>query len=251
MKLVLLLSLAAGVVAGVVVALVQAHLSHQLTIGRVLALNRWRTLAGRAWNLYRAGRLVVNPANAVLGEVWTALRDRAFGNAQQELQGWLLREYVLETGRYAIELYSGRLRLDDTPVTPSTTYNRPGAQLQLRQLLQRGFCLLRQRVHYLHLQRADHFTRAAAGSGQLARDALADLIEHAAHIADHRAMLGFKLAAQLATHAAHDAAFLRRDQNQDDDEQNDNERECQLDKAHECHSVSASNAKEISQCVLT
>ena len=102
-------------------ATVVAHVpfSHQLTIGRVLAFNRWRTVAGRAWNLYRAGRMVINPANAVLGEVWTALRDRAFGSAQQELQGWLLREYVRETGRYAIELYSGRLRLDDTPVTPS------------------------------------------------------------------------------------------------------------------------------------
>ncbi|MFO1357838.1 GTPase family protein [Plasticicumulans sp.] len=100
---------------------VVAHVpfSHQLTIGRVLALNRWRTVAGRAWNLYRAGRMVLNPANAVLGEVWTALRDRAFGNAQQELQGWLLREYVLETGRYAIELYSGRLRLDEAPELPS------------------------------------------------------------------------------------------------------------------------------------
>ncbi|HCK82618.1 MAG TPA: 50S ribosome-binding GTPase [Candidatus Competibacter sp.] len=88
-------------------------LSHQLTIGDLLKVQRWVEVAERWLNVYRAGRLVINPAGALLSELWGHLRDRGYGMAWAELQHWLLREYVRKVGYYAVELYSGRLVLTE------------------------------------------------------------------------------------------------------------------------------------------
>ncbi len=88
-------------------------LSHRLTIGDLLRAWRWKDAAERLVNVYRAGRLVVNPLDALLSEAWGHLRGQAYGQAWTETQRWLLREYVRKVGYYAIELYSGRLTLAD------------------------------------------------------------------------------------------------------------------------------------------
>ncbi|MCP5195932.1 MAG: 50S ribosome-binding GTPase [Gammaproteobacteria bacterium] len=88
-------------------------LSHRLTIGDLLRVWRWKDAAARLLNIYRAGRLVVNPVDALLSETWGHLRGQAYGQAWTETQRWLLREYVRKVGYYAIELYSGRLTLVD------------------------------------------------------------------------------------------------------------------------------------------
>jgi predicted GTPase len=93
-------------------------LSHRLTIGDLLRAWRWKDSAERWLNVYRAGRLVINPADALLSEIWGHLRGRAYGAAWTETQRWLLREYVRKVGYYAIELYSGRLTLTDTKLMP-------------------------------------------------------------------------------------------------------------------------------------
>lgn len=85
--------------------------SHRLTIGDLLRAWRWKASAERLLNVYRAGRLVINPADALLSEIWGQLRNRGYGVAWTELHRWLLREYVRKVGFYAIELYSGRLTL--------------------------------------------------------------------------------------------------------------------------------------------
>ena len=91
-------------------------LSHRLTIGDLLRAWRWKDAARRLVTIYRAGRLVVNPMDALLSEAWGHLRGQAYGQAWAETQRWLLREYVRKVGYYAIELYSGRLSLaDDEP----------------------------------------------------------------------------------------------------------------------------------------
>ncbi len=95
----------------------QIPFSHRLTLGDILRVQRWKDSAERAFALYRAGRLVINPADALLGELWRHLRERSFGVARQELERWLLRALVRKLGYYAIDLYSGRLPLDEgTPV---------------------------------------------------------------------------------------------------------------------------------------
>ena len=94
--------------------------SHRLTIGDLLRVQRWKESAGRWFNVYRAGRLVISPANALLSELWGQVRDRGYGVAWAELHRWLLREYVRKVGYYAIALYSGRLPLSDaTPAVVS------------------------------------------------------------------------------------------------------------------------------------
>ncbi|MBS1222714.1 MAG: GTP-binding protein, partial [Proteobacteria bacterium] len=110
---------------------VTAHLpfSHQLTLGDLIRAYRWKAAAERLLNLYRAGRLVINPADALLSEVWGQLRGQAYGAAWTELHRWLLREYVRKVGYYAIALYSGQLTLADAePTTDSTPVSRRDLQ---------------------------------------------------------------------------------------------------------------------------
>lgn len=90
----------------------QIPLSHRLTLGDLVRAYRWKATAERLLDLYRAGRLVVNPVNALLGELWERLRRQSFGAAWDDLHRWLLQEYVRKIGYYAIALYSGQLVLD-------------------------------------------------------------------------------------------------------------------------------------------
>ena len=95
--------------------------SHRLTLGALVRAWRWKDAAERWLNVYRAGRLVVNPADALLSEIWGHLRGQAYDQAWTETQRWLLREYVRKVGYYAIELYSGRLTLAETEPTAVPT----------------------------------------------------------------------------------------------------------------------------------
>ncbi len=105
-------------------------LSHRLTIGDLIRTWRWKAFAERLLYLYRAGRFVIDPINALLGEVWGQLRGSAYGEALTEFHRWLLREYVRKVGYYAIDLYSGRLPLSDIESTATLT---PSSQADLKQ----------------------------------------------------------------------------------------------------------------------
>lgn len=106
-------------------------MSHRLTLGALVRAYRWKATAERLLNLYRAGRAIVNPADAVLSEAWALVRGRAFDSAGVELRRWLLQEYVRKVGFYAIELYSGRLTLtagpSDDALTPDSRPDREQA----------------------------------------------------------------------------------------------------------------------------
>jgi len=98
--------------------------SNRLTIGDFFRLQRWKDKAEKVFNIYRAGRAIVNPVNALLGEAWRLFRERSVDQARTELHRWFLRAYVRKIGYYAIDLYSGRLPLQDdeavTSVTPTS-----------------------------------------------------------------------------------------------------------------------------------
>ncbi len=108
----------------------QIPFSHRLTLGDLVRAYRWKATAERLLDLYRAGRLVVNPVNAVLSEGWERLRGRAFDSAWSDLHRWLLQELVRKVGYYAIETYSGRLTLTEgappprSPQTPVATLTK-------------------------------------------------------------------------------------------------------------------------------
>ncbi len=102
----------------------QIPLSHQLTLGDLVRAYRWKATAQRLLDVYRTGRAIVNPVNAVLGEAWERLRRESFGAAWSDLHRWLLQEYVRKVGYYAIELYSGRLTLTESAPDAVTTASR-------------------------------------------------------------------------------------------------------------------------------
>ncbi|MBK1731080.1 GTP-binding protein HSR1 [Thiococcus pfennigii] len=95
--------------------------SHRLRIGDLLRLQRWKVTADQAFLVYRMGRAVINPLDALASEAWRNLRDQGTGIAQAELHGWLLRAIVRKIGYYAIDLYSGRLPLAEGDPTAAPT----------------------------------------------------------------------------------------------------------------------------------
>jgi len=99
----------------------QIPFSDRVSVGDLLQANRWRESAQGVYQLWRAGRMALNPIDGLLREAADQLRRRAFSAAQQDVQRWLLQECVRRTGRYAIEVYSGRLRFaDDDPSARAT-----------------------------------------------------------------------------------------------------------------------------------
>jgi predicted GTPase len=99
--------------------------SNRLTIGDLLRIQRWKAKAEQAFNIYRAGNVIINPVNALLSEAWRHLRERSFDQARDELHRWFLRAYIYKVGYYAIDLYSGRLLLsDDEPAASPTPLSK-------------------------------------------------------------------------------------------------------------------------------
>lgn len=80
--------------------------SHRLRLGALMRLYRWKPFAERMLGLYRVGRLVLNPTQALLAELHTALQGNSVSRVRDEFQTWLLREYVRKVGYYAIALYA-------------------------------------------------------------------------------------------------------------------------------------------------
>ena len=105
--------------------------SNRLTIGDLFRIQRWKDKAEQVFNIYRASRMIVNPVNALLGEAWRHLRERSFDQARNELHRWFLRAYICKVGYYAIDLYSGRLPLEDEEPTAFPT---PVSKVDLNQV---------------------------------------------------------------------------------------------------------------------
>lgn len=99
----------------------QIPFSHRLTLGDLLRMKRWKAGAERVFDAYRVGRAVFNPVSALIGEVKRHLLEGSVGLARNELHRWFLQAFVRKVGYYAIDLYSGRLPLDDRdPVSVRT-----------------------------------------------------------------------------------------------------------------------------------
>src|SRR5256885_15358609 len=95
-------------------------LSDRLTLGQLAATH---DTIGKAaplvalgqdfYDIYRMLRPVINPAGAALGEARRLIFDAAWDTGRERLQRKLTQLLVLEGGKAAIELYSGRLRHDE------------------------------------------------------------------------------------------------------------------------------------------
>ncbi|MBF0159753.1 MAG: 50S ribosome-binding GTPase [Magnetococcales bacterium] len=93
----------------------------QLTIGTVLRIYGWRRVLDYAdvlWDCYRVIRLA-NPLSALVGEIRGALTHRLMAFGQERFAKILVRMFIEEVARAAIDLYGGHLRV---PVaTPLST----------------------------------------------------------------------------------------------------------------------------------
>lgn len=100
-------------------------LSHRLTLGNMARLRQWRDTAAQLEGFYRLGHAAFDPTSVVFRELRRDLGNRVLGYGSEQIQTWLLREYIRKVGYYAIELYSGRLLLEsETPVDAVTRASR-------------------------------------------------------------------------------------------------------------------------------
>lgn len=89
-------------------------LGDRLTVGQMMTLYKWRgviDIAEKAHDLWRILRLA-NPASAIAGELRERLSGKLVEDMRSEVAERLARAYVDEVGRAAVDLYSGRLRLE-------------------------------------------------------------------------------------------------------------------------------------------
>ncbi|MGM0450967.1 MAG: GTPase family protein [Pseudomonadota bacterium] len=109
-------------------------LSHRLTLGSMARLRQWRETAAQLEGLYRLGHAAVDPTSVMFRELRRDLGNRVLGYGSEQIQTWLLREYIRKVGYYAIELYSGRLLLEsETPVDAVTRTSRLQQEDQARE----------------------------------------------------------------------------------------------------------------------
>lgn len=102
-------------------------LGDRLTVGQMMTLYEWRgvvAIAEKAHDLWRILRLA-NPASAIAGELRERLSGRLMDDMRTEFAARLARAYVNEVGRAAIDLYSGRLRLQRVTDEPAEVVAAP------------------------------------------------------------------------------------------------------------------------------
>lgn len=105
-------------------------LSHQLTLGDIARVQRWRIFASRLETAYRLGRAALDPSSVLFSEFRREMGNRIMGYGAERVQLWLLQEYVRKVGFYAIELYSGRLLLEEgDPTRAETASTRKDAKV--------------------------------------------------------------------------------------------------------------------------
>ena len=95
--------------------------SHILTIHDLLRLKKLVELAPRAYVLYRAIRLFVNPVSAIGRELNDHVLSQMMTGPTNDIKRWALEFAVKRTGFYAIELYSGHLVLRGVEFDQYTT----------------------------------------------------------------------------------------------------------------------------------
>jgi small GTP-binding protein len=92
--------------------------AHILTVNDLNKLKDLAATGGRlygpAYAIYRAVRLGVNPYSALLNELSGRVAGTLLDQSVDEGRDWLLNAFILRSGHYAIDMYSGKLVLDET-----------------------------------------------------------------------------------------------------------------------------------------
>jgi predicted GTPase len=97
----------------------RVNLSENVPGSHIFSLNdiaRSHRLANRGRELYRLFRIVsagLDPVSAMIREVKILANDSLLTHSTDDLKRWLIDAYIKKIGYYAIELYSGKLVLDN------------------------------------------------------------------------------------------------------------------------------------------
>lgn len=105
----------------------------RLTVGQVIQIYQMRSVidvAQKGYDIWRIIRML-NPATAVTQELRERLSNQMYRWGREELAKRLVRGYVKEVGRAAIDLYGGRLRIEpeelEAHLTKATERDRRAA----------------------------------------------------------------------------------------------------------------------------
>jgi uncharacterized protein len=108
------------------------RLSHLLWVHR--QSGRYGMVARIGWRLgyglWRVARAGLHPVQAVVQEAKDLVMDQTGGILSHRLRAYATRLLVLETGRAAIDLYSGRLALSDEEVRSARERDMAGAEAE-------------------------------------------------------------------------------------------------------------------------
>lgn len=109
-------------------------LGDQLTVRQLIKLYEWRVAADwaeKAYDIWRIVRLL-NPATALANEAREQMTKRMYTGLRDEFTVRLARFYVFEVARAAIDLYGGRLRNTELPISEGTNQPPVGSNTSSR-----------------------------------------------------------------------------------------------------------------------
>lgn len=98
--------------------------SHLLTVNDIARGHRLAARGGALLKLYRIVAAGIDPISAAVRELGFLATDNVLSDSTKAVKKWLVDAYVKKIGYYAIELYSGRLVLDDAIARTTTRASR-------------------------------------------------------------------------------------------------------------------------------
>ena len=98
--------------------------SHLLTVNDIVRGRRLATHGSALLKLYRIVSAGIDPISAAVRELGFLATDNVLSDSTKTVKKWLVDAYVKKIGYYAIELYSGRLVLEDDLAKTATKASR-------------------------------------------------------------------------------------------------------------------------------
>lgn len=87
--------------------------AHIITVNDLFQSQKLFRHITRFYTLYRIGTMILNPSSAIIRETRSSIQNKALEGPLTQLKLILLQAYVDRIAKYAIDLYSGTLSLED------------------------------------------------------------------------------------------------------------------------------------------
>ncbi|MDP2903450.1 MAG: GTPase [Methylovulum sp.] len=87
--------------------------SHIFSLNDIARTHRFANRWGELYRLFRIVSVGLDPVSAMIREIRILTTDSLLSHSTDDLKRWLIDAYIKKIGYYAIELYSGKLVLDE------------------------------------------------------------------------------------------------------------------------------------------